>query len=204
MKTYLGLLLCLIGLPAVAADLQFDITGDAESNTGVEQAFRIDFTVDTLSGAQSYALGGGCVNSFSMLGGSISNVSATIGGQSVWNAAGASGVATGQLESGCGGPLAGGLGVVGSGSQYFLFGFRSAAPVGLNPNDPLAGLLTGFNYGDGAGTLGGNWNLDDLKVQVNAVGVPEPDYLALIVLGLAAVAWQHRYRLRGVRQAINT
>lgn len=192
-----------MGLPALAADLQFDITGQAESNTGAEQAFRIDFTVDTLSGAQSYALGGDCVNSFSMLGGSVSNVSASIGGQSVWNAAGASGLATGQLESACGGPLAGGLGVVGSGTQYFLFGFRSSAPLALNPNDPLAGLLTDFNYGDGEGTLGGSWNLDDLTVRVTAVGVPEPGYLTLMAFGLGAIAWQHRRRLRRLGQVIS-
>jgi hypothetical protein len=146
-----------------------------------------------LSGSSSFSFSNGCLAAWSFSGAKVANLSATVGGQNVLYVS--STVASG--ESGYLFPdcttESGGISVNGFIWEEIL----NQRTTPLNPQDPLADVLTHVCHLDGGtGVVGCDfgfipgWNLVITNEQVTRV--PEPGMLALMLLGLTATVLRRK------------
>lgn len=190
MRTLLLLVLAIVSLPVSAEELQFDLSGLAlpVGEAGSPHVpYDVTFVLKTLSGQTSSTFSSGCLNAWSFSDVQVFNLSATVGGQRVLNV-------PSTLARGSGGDLfenctleAGGI-LIGK-NGFFMTDIVSQRTTPLNPQDPLADLLTNLCRPPvcvvgGEGSLPG-WNLSGAHVTVSVV--PEPGMLGLTLLGLGAV-----------------
>jgi len=189
------LLLAIVSLPTSAAELQFDITGTATpfANPGVFTPYHVTFELNTLSGQTTSSFSDGCLTAWSFSGVHATNLSATVGVQSVLNV-------PATLARGGGGSLEAGCfmhSATISVGEFILDDVISQRTTPLNPKDPLADLLINLChlssrpmegcFWGGEGSLPG-WDLDSgNSVKITALPVPEPGVLALFGLSLTAL-----------------
>jgi len=189
-----ALLLMLVAFPVAAAELQFDVSGNAfdlQQFNPPAVPYSLSFDVDSLSGQQTYFFAGGCMQSVSLSGLAYNNFSMHVGTQTISSS-------TGRFDFG-GRPPGPGCGIeyyMGLGPAGLIMTLYAVAPTSLGPPDPGASLLLGLPAARGStyGSIDETWGLDVSKFKVKDVSVDEPQTLWLAALGFGLCALQCRRR----------
>jgi hypothetical protein len=207
-------LLATVSLPVCAAELQFNLSGDAlpSGTSGTANIpFNVVFDLNTLGGTQSsFSISSPhCLSGWSFSGAPAAIVSATVGGKIVLQPGPA--IASGNGEhpaspSGC--ELDDGTMDVGSLFWQEIL-TQNTTPLNLNPKDPLGDLfLNNLCHLEGSSEKAGceigflpGWNLGVTSVKITQLAVPEPGYLGLILLGFAAVELRRRHARTSANRA---
>jgi len=192
----LGTLLAFTSLPAQAEDLQFDLTGTAETSTNGSLVGPIDisFVLDTSRSTSSFLfLSNSCLQRFGGVA-ALSNINVTLNGQLAASMSSASGPYGGDNTNGsCPGAFFSALGTPIFGWEFDASPGTSQAVLAAS-SDPLATLFLNFQSYASLGRFDG-LNLAFDHVTVTPVSVPEPDTLGLLVLGFAGVVLCGRKRI---------
>lgn len=194
--TLLAALLAVIGVPAQAEELQFDISGTALSADGQTAVgpWDITFKLDTLSGTQQLTFNSdGSLFGYNVSNAAFSDVDLSINGQTAIAAV------PSLLGVYSGGELQfGGMQFSVDGSTFTWEYGGHLGPGPFSGSDPLAAMfLSSHPISEAAfQSVAGSINLDAEHVSVHAIGVPEPETLGLMIFGIAGVVLYGRNRAK--------
>lgn len=187
----------LLALPVSGQEFQFNITGIATPLSAPiasnDEPFTVSFDFNASSPTQTYSFANGCLDNFTAAV-PITNLSSSLGGQPYPLSASSmyfngTTVGTGICVTSFNFLLVGGA----AGLNLEIDG-PPATTVGTYP--PVS-LLQHFDT-PSLGYLGGSYGLDDMKISVASVSVPEPG-----TLGLLAFAVMSLFALRARRVSLS-